>query len=207
MPPLSMNSRRDWGKSCCRAAKSPMRRLSPTSPLRAACSPLKPCLCSRGIRRATPVASAFFLALAAHMAVSSLPRRASRQDARVLVFSVTLSVTIFWFSPASHKKRPPETPAAQVWEECPRRRRTPLQVYSDARENLVHFLWWDKNSNLCGRYVTDNGRKASNSWRSPGLARPNFRSSAGRFRHKFASAPPVHAPRPPPRLRLRSASK
>lgn len=51
---------------------------------------------------------------------------------------------IFWFSPASHKKRPPETPAAQVWEECPRRRRTQLQVYSDARENLVHILRWDK---------------------------------------------------------------
>ena len=74
---------------------------------------------------------------------------------------------IFWSSPASHKERPPETPAAQVWEECPRRRRTPRQVYSDGDENLVHIFSRDKKSNLCGRYVTSDHWKASAQFQLP----------------------------------------
>ncbi len=68
------------------------------------------------------------------------------RDSRVLVFSshvvrdnllVKPGVTQ---KPASHKKRPPETPAAQVWEECPRRRRTPLQLYSEMLEKARAFF-------------------------------------------------------------------
>ena len=87
-------------------------------------------------------------------AVNGFLQFGSRQGARILVFSSHVVHDNFWFNPASHEKRPPETPAAQVWEECPRRSRTRQQVYSDGHENLVHISRWDKNSNLCGGYVT-----------------------------------------------------